>query len=278
MQSKEIEHEIKFKPRRTTQIKLLSSLKEDSIDGVIETISSALGITGAYSLQPTDAEAITDVYHDTDDLCIFKENGCLRVRHSGKDIQITVKLNRGHVNGEFTRDEISMNCDQTTLQQHIRENFVEITRKALPHLSGQKLRPKIVVKNSRRLFSMQSQQGILNEESFKAKLSFDMFTYVNPVSHQSSDEMYELEIEALNEEANSRLNGIGNNIRKLIRDFEPSTESKYEHGVKFFHLDQSPFNKRFFNWSSGPGLNWLSLWIGLVGIILTILGLYLTIK
>lgn len=187
-----IEYELKFTPKKSTQIKLLASLKSDTIDNVINTITNALGLSDSYILEPLDAEALTDVYHDTDQLTLYKEGNCLRVRHSGKETKITVKINRGNISGEFKRDEYSIVCDQSTLQRHINENFVDFTRTKLAHLSGAKINPRIIVKNSRRLFIMKPLKGSGNNDGFQAKLSFDMFTYINAKTGRSSIEMYEL--------------------------------------------------------------------------------------
>lgn len=268
-----VEHELKFVPSQVTQIKLLASLQYDFMGDLIATISGALGISDLYALFPLGMEGIYDIYFDTESLDLFHEQNSLRVRHSGREIEITIKKNRGVIGGEFKRDEYSITCDQETLQDHIRDNFVEITREHLPHLSGKALEPVIIVKNSRRLFVMQLKDKTDGDIGFRAQMSFDIFTLLNARTGRSTNEMYELEIEALNESASQRLTDIASNIRVVAPDLKPSSTSKYVRGVQHFKLTKSLTVQTMDNWIQGAGFNWFSLILAIVGFILTIIGL-----
>ena len=111
---------------------------------------------------------------------------------------------------------------------------------------------------------------------FRAKLSFDVFTLVNAKTGRSSNEMYELEIEAINESASRRLADIAKNIRGVIPELKISSKSKYSRGVDYFKLTKSKTYQSFDNWVQGPGFNWVSLVLAVVGFILTITSFILT--
>jgi len=273
LENKFFEYELKLIPKEITQIKLLASLKNDTIEDLITTITSALGISDTYELKSLDAEALTDVYHDTDQLTLYNEGNCLRVRHSGKETKITAKVNRGILDGEFKRDEYSTTCNQTELQRHINENFVDFTRTKFPHLSGKSINPIIIVKNSRRLFYMQPKFASKDSDSFKAMLSFDMFTFINAKTGKSSCEMYELEIEALNEKTIKHMPILSKHIRTVVPDCTPSFYSKYERGIQIFKLDRSKAVQWFNNWPVSASYNWIMFALALIAIAIGVVAL-----
>jgi inorganic triphosphatase YgiF len=238
------EQEIKFYPKHDIQVKLASSIQQDPIDGLINTIMNALNLSNIYTLEPLNSESLTDTYYDTADLTLYNERNCLRVRTSGKKISITVKLNKGVIDGHFNRDEFTLEADQSTLQRELNENFADIVRSHLKYISGRRLNNVIEIRNDRKIFEMRPKDGLSMPDEFRAKLSLDSFVLINPRSRHTSPALYELEIEALNDQARTRLSEISQTIRKLAPNFIASPFSKYEQGIKYYKLDKSIMNKR----------------------------------
>lgn len=275
-----IEHELKFVPTSSTQIKLRGSLRNASFHEVIDTFSGVIGLAGDYVFEPSAAEAIVDIYFDTNDLDLFKDHASFRLRQSGREIEVTIKRQRSQELGEFKRDEIKFALTAKELLDHERDGYHDLVKIHFPRLTGKQFRTTLIVKNSRRTFLMHPTNGgsAPNPEEFRASVSFDVFNYSNPKTGHSTREFYELEIEADTESASRRLGAIGDSVRKVVTTFIPSEGSKYERGVQLFYLDRGFWIQFLVQWGASIGLNWISLLITTVGTILGAIGLWLTIK
>jgi hypothetical protein len=109
------------------------------------------------------------------------------------------------------------------------------------------------------------------------RLSIDIFVFMNPKTGRTSDQQFEVEVEALNDAASVKLNSIKHNLLNVLRDFKFSPGSKYERGIKAFFIDSAEWKQALASWSSGAGLNWTSVVIGVIGLILSVVGLWLTL-
>ena len=232
-------------------------------------------------MEPVSAEAIIDVYLDSEDLELFRDRCSFRVRHCGNQPEITIKRRSSQDEGEFKRDEIKIPCSPRELFDLERDGFEKLLKQHFPGRDLRSFRSRLVVKNSRRSFNMRTKQDGKTppnpSSDFRAKVSFDIFTYVNPKDGRSTGELYELEIEAESHLASTRLPTLGKSIRKLISNFVPSEGSKYERGVKIFHLDQANWKRWIYQWSTGTGFNLTSLILTIVSLLIGIIGIFLTV-
>ena len=256
--------------KKNVQVKLQieSSFKKDKIEKVMDTISTALGITDTYDLIPLEAEGLIDIYHDTDDLILYKERNSLRIRHIGKESKVTIKLGRVQKGGKFIRDGVSITCTQAELQSEINGNFVSLIKKYLPHVANKVLQPTIVVKNSRRYFEMRLKDQKQDEPVFRARLSLDVYNLVNARNGKSSDELFEFEVEALNEESSKHLSSLSSTIREVVPDLKPSYHSKYERGVKYFNLDKPEPMQWITDWPRSACYNWVMFILAIIALVL----------
>ena len=109
-------------------------------------------------------------------------------------------------------------------------------------------------------------------------MSLDQFLLVNASTGRASNQLYEIELEALNADASSQLSIIKPNLLKLVKNSSFSNSSKYERGIRYFQLDQAYWKQALNSWSTGPGLSWVGLILNVIGLSLTLFGLYLTVR
>lgn len=264
------EHEIKVVPAPGQQIKLLTSLRSKSTDELQDTLQGFIG-TGQFSISLEGTKTINDVYYDTEDLQLFEIHSLLRVRHVGDATKLIIKTLTSQSAGELKRAEHEFNISAQELKDLESTNFKQYVDVHFPELSGRSFSKLISVRNDRLNYLL-----VRETESFR--LSLDQFVLVNAANGKASNQLYEIELEALNADASVQLPIIKPNLLKLVKNSRFSNSSKYERGVRHFHLDQAYWKQALSAWSTGPGLNWLGLILNLAGIALTVFGLYLTIQ
>jgi hypothetical protein len=125
------------------------------------------------------------------------------------------------------------------------------------------------VNNIRRAFSLKRR-----DEQYD--LALDLYTFMNPHTGEKSEVQSEVEIEALNQLAKSKLGSIRRNLVYIVKTFSYSKDSKYERGVKYFGFDKPRLQRWLYEkWNSSKGLAWigiiLCIILGILGIITSIL-------
>lgn len=265
-----IEHEIKLTPSASVQVKLLSSLRTQSLDDVVKTLKNALGI-GDFVIAAENVKNTTDDYYDTDDLALFHTHSLLRVRREGGLPVVVVKTLVGQSQGELRRTEFEKPVTEIDLQAMIATGFANVVAQQLPDFREQKLNYRLKVSKERRNY-------VMERGAEKYRLSLDTFWFTNPISGRTSDQEFEIEIESLNADASMRLRSIKHHLLNLLQGFAFSTGSKYERGVRKFYMDGPQWKQTLSKWNSGLGLNWVGVVLGAIGLVLSAIGLWLTIR
>lgn len=262
------EHEIKVAPTVTQQVKLLAALRSDRVEDLIHTIKGVLGI-GDFHVAMENVKTVMDDYFDTDDLALYYTHSVFRIRREGGSPRLVIKKLVGQDQGELRRTEDETELSEAQLQSLLAERFASVVRAKLTDLRDKLLSIKLRVTNERRNYIMERGQ-----ERFR--LSIDIFVFTNPLNGRTSNQQFEVEIEALDEHASAKLGAIKHNFLDVLEGFAFSKGSKYERGIKLFFVDRSEWLQLLAGWSTGTGLNWTSVIIGLIGLVLTIVGLVLT--
>ncbi len=265
-----IEHEIKVTPNTNVQIKLLSSIRSQNIDNVIKTLKATLGI-GDFSVLPEDVKSIIDDYYDTEDLALYYTHSVFRIRREGVQPTLVIKQLVRQAQGELERTEYETSLSEIELQNQSSQSFPEVVASQLPDIRDKKLAYLLKVTNERRNYLME-------RKGERYRLSLDMFVYANPKTGRTSDQQFEVEIEALNDAASAKLNNIKHNLLDVLTGFKFSAGSKYERGIKMFYIDSAEWKQVLAAWSSGIGLAWIGAIFGILGLIVGIVGVWLTIK
>lgn len=263
------EHEIKIVPPPGQQVKLLTSLRSKSTDELRDTLQGFIG-AGQFSISLEGTRIINDEYYDTHDLQLFEIHALLRVRHVGDDTKLIIKTLTSQSTGELRRAEHEFDVSAQELKDLESTNFKEYVKTYFPELSGRVFSKLISVRNDRMNY-------LLARDKERYRLSLDQFVLVNASNGRASNQLYEIELEALNSEASQQLAAIKPNLVKLVKNATFSNSSKYERGIRHFHLDKAYWQQALSSWSTGPGLNWLGLILNIIGLMLTAVGLYLTL-
>lgn len=256
------EHEIKLRVTQNAQAKLLSSMrgkKDSEISDVVRQLKAIFDM-GEFDFHPDPTEIITDKYYDTKSLDLFKTQSSLRLRRLNGGVELTAKTLKGREKGQFNREEHTINPKDSASEPSANE-IGEVVEKVFPDIVGETLTPMLELFNERRNFNLQRR----NE---KYRLSIDLFTILNINTGSTSKIISEVEIEAKNEAAVLKLGDIKRNLIEILKTFTYSQDSKYERGIKYFGLDRKW--KLPFTWMSGRGL-------GVIGIVLTIVGIVISI-
>lgn len=262
------EHEIKVVPPPGQQVKLLASLRSKSIDELRETLQGFIGAS-QFSISLEGTKTINDEYYDTTDLQIFEIHALLRVRHVGDTTKLIVKTLTSQSTGELRRAEHEFSISAQELKDLESTNFKKYVDAYFPELSGKAFSKLISVRNDRLNY-------LLDRDKESYRLSLDQFVLVNSANGRASNQLYEIELEALNADASEQLPSIKQNLLRLIKNSRFSNSSKYERGIRHFYLDQAYWKQALSSWSTGTGLNWLGVILNIIGLVLTALGLYLT--
>lgn len=264
------EHEIKVVPTLGQQVKLLTSLRSKSTDELRDTLQGFIG-AGQFSISLEGTKTINDEYYDTQDLQLFEIHALLRVRHVGDTTKLIVKTLTSQSTGELRRAEHEFDVSAQELKDLESINFKKCVDIYFPELSGRAFSKIISVRNDRMNY-------LLARDKESYRLSLDQFVLVNASNGRASNQLYEIELEALNTEASQQLAIIKPNLLKLVKNSSFSNSSKYERGIRHFRLDQAYWKQTLSSWSTGPGLNWLGLILNVIGLVLTAVGLYLTLR
>lgn len=267
---KATEHELKLTPSTSLQVKLLASLRTQSVDDVIHILKGVLGV-GDFKVTIENVKSLIDEYFDTSDLALYDTHSVFRVRRDAGTPCLVIKKLIGQEQGEIKRTEHETDLSEETYQQLRAEGFAPIVAKEIPDLRDKRLVYNLKISNERRNF-------ILERNDEKYRLSLDIFVYSNPKTGRTSNQQFEVEIEALNDAASAKLKGIKHNLLDVLHGFEYSKGSKYERGIRLFYIDKSEWWQLLTAWSSGTGLNWIGVILGILGLILAIVGIALTIR
>lgn len=266
---KTTEHELKLIPSTSLQVKLLASLRSQSVEGVIQTLKGVLGV-GDFMVTVENIKSLIDEYYDTPELALYDTHSAFRIRRDVGTPILVIKRLIGQDQGEMKRTEHETALTEETYQKLLTEGFASVIARELPDLRTKKLEYKLKVSNERRNY-------LLARNGEKYRLSLDIFVYINPKTGRTSDQQFEVEIESLSDDASAKLKGIKHNLLDVLRGFNYSKGSKYERGVRLFYIDKAEWKQVLAAWSTGPGLNWIGAILGVVGLLLTILGLILTL-
>ena len=262
-----IEHELKVRPSAVVQIKLLSSLRSQRMGDLTNTLKGILGV-GDFVVTAENVINVSDDYYDTDSLDICRSHSVFRVRREFGATTIVLKTLMSQSPGEFKRNEIEIPVSEIHLQDMVSTGFHDIVKENFPDSRGKPLRLKLEVTNKRRNF-------LMDRGAEKYRLSVDAFVYTNPATGGTSGLLHELEIEAKSEAASAKLHQMKGGMLSALRNFSLSTESKYERGIRIFHLDGPGWKQTLAKWNTGLGLNWMSLLISVVSLVFGALGIWL---
>lgn len=264
------ENELKFMVSEETQAKLASikGKEMNEVREVLRTVKAALNLA-EFDISQEKVEGIIDEYFDTENLALYGFHASIRVRRSlGKTI-VTAKKLKAMEQGQFSRDEISRDITEEVYSELVRAGFGEFVAQALPDIKGERLSHVLRINNERRAFQLKR-----NNEQYE--LALDLFTFTNPHNNETGEVKCEVEIEAINPAAKSKLSSIRRNLIDIVTGFDFSRDSKYEKGIKYFGLDK-PSWRRWFQekWNTPKGLAWIGIIVtvttAIIGIILTIL-------
>ncbi len=264
------EHELKLVPTVHSQVKLLHLVRSRNVKEIIQTLTSAFGI-GDFRVAVENITSIIDEYFDTDDLAIFQTHSVFRVRRDGGGPKLVIKRLISQEPGEFTRTEHETSLTEERYQEYVANGFSTFEGLQIVDLTGKKLSLKLKVSNERSNY-------LLQRDDERLRLSLDSFMFSNPKTGRTSDQQFEIELEALNDVASSKLRNIKNNLLGVLRGFEFSKSSKYERGIKKFSIDRSEWLQGLIAWGSSESATWAGIVIGMIGVFLTILGILLTIR
>ncbi|CAG1007675.1 hypothetical protein ANAEL_03568 [Anaerolineales bacterium] len=271
------ENEIKLVATEVTQAKMLASLrgkKDEELQGILRVLKAALHLA-EFDISQEKVENIFDEYYDTHDLALFGFHASLRVRREGTNLSVTAKKLKGQERGQFSRSEHSQTLSEAQYAEYIRDGFRQIVELVFLDVVGKPLSLVLRVNNERRSFSLRRGNELY-------ELALDLASFTNPKTGKMSDTQIEVEIEALNDAAKSKLGGIRRNLVDIVKTFDYSKESKYERGIKFFGLDKSrpqQWLKRLIEWwNSDIGLARLGIIVAVVGIAISIILALASIK
>lgn len=259
------EHELKVSPPVSQQVKLLGALRSETIDDVIQTLKALLGI-GDFLVTVENVKSLIDEYYDTPDLALYATHAVCRIRREGVVPRLVVKKLIGQDQGELRRTEEETELTESEVQDLVSTGFASTVKITLSDLREKRLALKLKLNNERRNYMM-------NRGEERYRLSLDSFVFTNPATGRTSDQQFEIEIEALNDAASAKLASIKHNMLKVLEGFSFSAGSKYERGIKLFYFDRPVWIQWLAMWSTGPGLNWVSVILTLLGLLLTILSL-----
>ena len=217
-------------------------------------------------------ETINDEYFDTDDLAVYRVHAVLRVRRSRGRTEVTVKKLKDIEQGLFSRQEKSEEISEETYSELIRTGFRDVVMTSFPEDQDKIFSLVLRVNNERRSFS-------LNRRGEQYALALDLFTYRSPHKEDISEVQSEVEIEALNPLAKSKLGDIRRNLVVIVKDkgYNYSTDSKYERGIKHIGLDKPSWQRWFLEkWNSQKGLAWIGIVIGVLGCVVSIIAILLS--
>jgi inorganic triphosphatase YgiF len=265
-----IEHELKITPSSSIQVKLLSSLQTQNLDELIKTLKGVLGV-GDFVLTAENVKNTTDDYYDTSSLSLFHCHSLLRVRREGGLPTVVVKTLIGQAQGELKRTEFEHTTSEEELQSLVATGFSAIVNAQLPDFKSHPLRHNLEVSKTRRNY-------IMARGAERYRLSLDAFSFANPKTGRASEKLFEIEIESLNAEASEKLRGIKHNLLDVLNGFAFSNGSKYERGIKAFHIDGAAWKQTLSKWNTGIGLNWVGVVIGVLSLLVGVVGTWLTIR
>jgi len=264
------ENELKLIVSEETQAKMLASIRDmgdKDVEKILRIVKAVLDLA-EFDVSQERVETILDEYYDTRDLDLFWSHGSMRVRRSLGKIVVTVKKLQELEQGQFSRSEITEEISEDVYPEFQREGFQDIVANSLPALLNRQFSLLLRVNNIRRAFSLKRRDEQYN-------LALDLYTFINPRTGESSEVQSEVEIEALNLFAKSKLASIRRNLVDIIKTFSYSKDSKYERGLKYFGFDKPRFIRLLLEkWNSQKGLAWIGI---ILGIILGIIGIITSI-
>ncbi|MCL5995676.1 MAG: CHAD domain-containing protein [Chloroflexi bacterium] len=183
-------------------------------------------ITGI-SIGPVSKQRLVDVYFDTEDWRIHRAGYALRVRHTGKRSEATLKSLAAGRNGLRNRREISEDLQgkpDETLET------LETLRQA-PGPAGQRVRALIGTHALRQLFEVHTQRRTFKlhmNGNLAGEVTLDQ-TRIPGCGPGSDRSLQRVEIE-IDESSVAALRSFVKTLRKAC-DLQPATDSKYETGL-----------------------------------------------
>lgn len=263
------EHEIKIQLSSTTQVKLFASMKSQELAQFADTLRGMFGL-GDYTVQPENRKNVTDDYYDTPSLTLFKDHALLRVRRDGGDPKIVAKSMLSHAQGEFKRQEYEQTTSEVMLQSEIVSNFRDMASKAFPGLNAPTFEQVLKVTNERHNY-------LVERPGESYRLSLDVYFFTNPRTGSTSNRLFEVEVEALTELASQKIGKIKGDLSKALGRFSYSYDSKFEAGVKRMRLDKPSWQQRIFEAGQSGALGWGGFAVGVLGLIVGVIGVWLTV-
>ncbi len=144
-------------------------------------------------------------------------------------------------------------------------------RAQLKDVGNSPLSVKLKVINERDLYSMTGAQE-------EYELAVDIFSYANTLTGQTSSQQFEIEVEAKNDAAATRIPSMKSKLLSLLTsrgydDFRFSEDSKYERGVKIMQLWQPTWLQYFSAWATRSNAALIMLILGVLGFVVGVVAI-----
>ncbi|WP_433852098.1 CYTH domain-containing protein [Stenotrophomonas nitritireducens] len=262
------EHEIKIQLSSTTQVKLFASMRSQELAHFADTLKGMFGLAD-YTVNPENRKNVTDDYYDTSSLTLFRDHSLLRVRRDGGNPKIVAKSMLSQAQGEFKRSEYQQESSEPALQSEIVNNFHTMALKAFPDLTSAQFEHVLKVTNERHNY-------LVEKPGEKYRLSLDVYFFTNPKTGRTSNQLFEVEVEALTHLASQKIGNIKGNLARALGRFSYSHDSKFETGVKRMRIDRPNWSQWIFEAGQTGALSWTSLIVGIAGLLVGVIGTWAT--
>lgn len=234
------ENEVKLVGGHNNQLKYSDCSKTDVLER-IQKLLAALEIQHT----PMNERTQRDTYFDTEDLQIFHNNGCARIRvlsENGRtDHKATLK----------TPSDSKIFALPNALSRHEEEGtyrsedeFIRDVKSRFGIKHDKKILKQIIVNNSRNYCNITTETG-------NYELSYDKFYYINSQDDSTSETFYEIEIEMNTPDSTPQFQQEDKQIMTLakilknVMGFHLDMKTKYARGIGWMDKKNS-FENKFF--------------------------------
>lgn len=254
------EVELKFVPTCEVQARLASS---SEFEHLVRVLQGAFDL-GEFRFEEEGTVHLIDDYYDTAELALYRDHASFRIRDRGHGkMELTIKTFRGLQSGVFDRRERTRSITVQEAASLRAESFRSILKSELSAYNETALNHVLTIVNDRRVFSL-----VRRGEEFE--LSLDKFTFQKAGSAATRPAVFEIEIEAKNDEAVSSLPRIRSSIEKVVASLTLADKSKYEQSVEKLGLHRRPIHQVLRNlWHSPNFGTWLGVLVSAAGILVS---------
>lgn len=194
----------------------------------IRTTLASEDFLASYEKGPVKAAIQTDVYYDTEDKVMYRENMILRIRTSkGKCSRITIKKDMEDAdsdpNSPLARFEYEDEIASEDLKDHwglVKKHCGSLAERFAP----EDFFPVVEIRKAR-------EKRIFSRESFCFEIAFDSVVYVNLKNNVTKEE-FQIEIELKSDGCQrANLKAVTDEMEKLYKELKPNMDSKYKRAV-----------------------------------------------